>query len=84
MEHSIPESEFGMARQNTFLIRVQGNVSARWLEYFDEISIVVAVSVGDPSVSTICTRGADQATLMGILTRLYSFGYPIVYVECIQ
>ncbi len=80
----VSPSEIGMASQNTYLIRVRGNVSARWLEYFDDISIVVSTSADSPPISTICTHGADQSALLGILTRLYTFGYPIFSVECIK
>lgn len=84
MNFRVPPSEIGMASQNTYLIRVRGNVSASWLEYFDDISIVVSTSVNRPPISTICTHSADQAALLGILTRLYTFGYPIFSVECIE
>jgi hypothetical protein len=64
-----------------YLIRVQGDLDKRWLDYFGDISIVVSSSPGAPTVSTICARPVDQAALLGILNGLYDFGYPLLYVE---
>lgn len=80
MNHMLPASEFDMASQHTFLIRVKGNVSALWLDYFDDITIIVSAEGDEAPISTVCARHADQAGLMGILNNLYNFGYPILYV----
>lgn len=63
-----------------YLIRLLGNLDARWLDYFADISIVVS-NYGGPCVSTICMHSSDQATLMGILNSLYNFQYPILSLE---
>lgn len=70
-----------MASLGTFLIRVQGNLGADWIDYFDDISIVVNAPAAQTPISTLCTHSADQAALMGLLSRLYMFGYPILYLE---
>lgn len=69
-----------MTSQSNYLIRVLGNVSADWIDYFD-ISIMVLALRGTSPISTICAHGADQANLAGLLDRLYTFGYPLLYVE---
>ena len=66
-----------------YLIRVCGNINATWLEYDEDLTIVVSTTEGSGPISTLCTHGADQAALLGILNRLYTFGYPILYVEFI-
>jgi len=76
-----PPTGIGMDSLGTHLIRVQGSVGSVWLDYFDDISIIVSAPIGAVPITTICTHGADQAALVGILTRLYTFGYPILYVE---
>lgn len=80
MHHSSRPEEIDMTGQSNYLIRVVGNVSVDWIDYFD-ISIMVHASRGASAISTICAHGADQASLAGLLDRLYTFGYPLVYVE---
>lgn len=72
-----------MDSAGTFLIRVQGKLNSAWLEYDDDLSIIVTSWMGIAPVSLLCTHAADQAALLGILNRLYTFGYPILYLECI-
>lgn len=63
-----------------YLIRVQGNLDASWLEYY-AISIVVSAPPGDSPVSTICLHDSDQASVLGILNSLYDHGFPLLSVE---
>lgn len=65
----------------SYLVRVLGNVSARWLDYYTEMSIIVSIAPGLPPVTTIGLHRADQAALLGLLNHLYDFGYPLMYVE---
>lgn len=69
-----------MASHSNYLIRVLGNVSADWTDYFD-ISIMVFAPHGASTISTICAHGADQAGLAGLLDRLYTFGYSLLNAE---
>ncbi len=68
----------------TYLIRVIGELDARWLDRFKEISITVTAAPGMTYVSTICTHDADQAMLVGILNALYNYQYPIFYLKCLD
>lgn len=67
-----------------YLIRVLGELDARWLDYFDDISIVVTAPCGEPCISTVCTHGSDQATLQGLLNGLYQFGYPLLFLQLVR
>ena len=64
-----------------YLIRVLGDLDAVWLSYFDDISIVVSIPYGKNAVSTLCTRNADQATVLGILNSLYQYGYLLISMQ---
>lgn len=65
----------------TYLVRVLENVSARYLNYFDEISIVVDIRPNLAPITTLCLHDSDQATLFGLLSHLYDFGHTLLYVE---
>ncbi len=80
----MPAQEIDMASFGTYLIRVQGNLSANWLEYFDDISIIVSAPTGSRATTTIITHDADQAALHGLLSRLFTFGYPLLYLELVS
>lgn len=75
------ENALDMATRGNYLIRVQGNVGVEWLEYFNDISIVLSAPPGDVPVSAVYAHRADQADVIGILTQLYTFGYPLVSLE---
>jgi hypothetical protein len=81
MIQDLHSRRFMMDTPSNYLIRVVGELDKRWLNYFDELSIVVSTRSGHVPVSTICTHGADQATVIGLLNSLYDFGYPLVYFE---
>lgn len=83
MNHMAGLSGLRMDGAGIYLIRVQGNLNSAWLEYEDDLTIIVTSPMGLGPVSTLCTHAADQAALLGILNRLYTFGYPILYLECV-
>lgn len=65
----------------SYEITVAGIVESDWSDWF-EVDIVVADNE-DLKVSHI-TGVLDQAALQGILQRLYSFGYPLISMNCID
>jgi hypothetical protein len=67
-----------------YLIEVVGDLDAKWLEFFDDISIVVTEQPGSLRLSTLCTHSSDQATVLGILNSLYLYGYPLVSLRLID
>ncbi len=67
-----------------YLIRVQGELDESWLDFADDISIVVSAPTDQPCISTLCAHNADQATVLGILNSLNQFGYPLLYLELLK
>lgn len=84
MNQAIVSRSGGMDNRTPYLIRVQGNLDAVWIDYFDRISIVVSAPEGEPPVTTICTHDSDQAALLGILNSLYDFGFPLLYLQRLE
>ncbi len=84
MDEPLPAEPFPFNSHATYLIRVMGNLDKRWLDYFDEISIMVTETPDNSYVSTICVHDSDQALLMGILNSLYDYQFPIVSLQCLN
>ena len=81
MEQTTPYASPGTDRVGTYMIRIDGNLDARWLEYFDSISIAVLGKTGSPSTTTICAHSVYKEALLGILNSLHNFGYQLVALE---
>ena len=64
------------AGQRIYYIRVEGELDARWEEWFDGFAMV---SRRDGET---LLRGAvsDQAALHGVLTKIHSLGLPLLLV----
>jgi hypothetical protein len=63
-----------------YRIRVQGRISGRWADWFENMHI----SVGDichDHETTLAGHVADQAALLGILGKLVTLNYPLLLVE---
>lgn len=69
-------------RPATYEIRVPGQLDESWLQWNE--SIMVRVEGDEDCVVTTLTGAVDQATLQGLLRRLYSMGLPLISVICIQ
>ena len=67
-------------RPFTYQVRVPGQLDESWLEWNRELVITIA---GDPPITTL-TGTIDQATLQGLLRRLYSQGLPVLSVHWIE
>lgn len=67
-------------RPFTYQIRVPGQLDESWLEWNREMRITFD---NDPPVTTL-TAAMDQASLQGLLRRLYSLGIPVISVECLE
>jgi len=72
-----------LGRPATYEIKVTGNLDASWSDWTDKITITVDSACTDPPVTTL-TGTIDQATLQGLLRRLYSMGLPLISVICVQ
>ncbi len=64
----------------TYQIQVQGWISERWADWFDDMTITV--DEDDVSaVTTLTGTVADQAALLGLLQKLYNLGLPLLLVR---
>ena len=53
----------------TYQIQVQGWISERWADWFDDMTITVSDEDDAPAVTTLTGTVADQAALLGLLVR---------------
>ncbi len=64
-----------------YCIRVRGVVDKAWSDYFGNLSIREAKEDDEGGTTYLTGTVADQATLIGILHRLYSLGYELLSVD---
>ncbi len=64
----------GRDRPATYRIRVQGWVGERWAEWVNGMTMVRHGDDSEP-VTTLTRTVADQAALLGLLTKLYNLGF---------
>lgn len=74
---------FGQDQPATYQIRVQGWISERWANWFDNMTITVTDEDEDdaPAITTLTGTVADQAALLGLLQKLYTLGFPLLLVR---
>jgi hypothetical protein len=71
----------------TYQIQVQGCISQRWANWFDDMTITVKDQddIGQPgggsAITTLTGIVADQAALLGLLQKLYTLGFPLLLVR---
>ena len=73
----------------TYQIQVQGWISERWADWFDDMTITVNENdeddAGQPggglAITTLTGAVADQAALLGLLQQLYTLGLPLLLVK---
>ena len=71
----------------TYQIQVQGWISERWADWFDDMTISVSDEddAGQPggglAITTLTGTVADQAALLGLLQQLYTLGLPLLLVR---
>jgi hypothetical protein len=66
-----------------YQIKVPGYLDENWLDWAGEMAITVE-SEGDDLPITALTGTVDQATLQGLLRRLYALGLPLISVNCLE
>lgn len=59
-----------------YQVQVLGHLEGNWFDWFSDVSIAT-----DSGVTTIVIDVADQATLQGLLTRIFNFGLPLISVQ---
>jgi hypothetical protein len=67
-----------------FSIRINGQLSRSWSEYFSAQSMSVEVDEAGHSSTTLISEPVDQAALVGMINHLNGMGLPVVSVECVQ
>ena len=70
-------------RPATYQIKVPGELDESWTEWDGRMTITVEREGDDPPVTTL-TGTVDQASLQGLMRRLYSLGLPLISVICIE
>lgn len=65
----------------TYKIKIPGTLNENWLDWDERISIEVKKDLYPEPISLL-TVNVDQAELHGLLQLLYSFGIPLISVEC--
>ena len=70
-------------RPATYQIKVPGVLDERWLVWDEQIIVSVERDDDGPSV-TVLTGVLDQASLHGLLRRLYALGIPLISVICLD
>ncbi len=68
------------ASQETYLIRVKGQLDSKWADWFGDMTIAHATS--DETV--ISGPVTDQAALHGMLSKIRDLGMPLLLVERLQ
>jgi hypothetical protein len=76
-------SIFTLTRFIPYQIRIAGRPSENWSDWIDKVDIQIDT---DPTglATTTLTGAIDQAGLIGLLRQLYSLGFPLISVNCIQ
>jgi hypothetical protein len=64
-----------------YQIQVQGCVSGRWADWFDDMTIAVRDDGGSLPMTTLTGPVVDQAALLGMLQKLYTLGFPLLLVR---
>ena len=67
----------------TYQIKSLGCLEAGWADWLGEMEVLSEIDQDGQHVTTL-TGSVDQAGLMGLLRRLYSFGLPIISVTWLE
>jgi hypothetical protein len=65
-------------QKETYEIRVQGRLDARWFDYFDDMAIIVEEDAKHQPVTVLTGLVSDQAALHGLLQKLYTLRMPLL------
>ena len=76
------ETKLTLDQPIIYQIKVSGYLNANWSDWIEEMTVMAERAVGGSSVTTL-TGTFDQASLIGLLRRLYYLGLPLISVNCI-
>lgn len=77
------KDRLSLDRPATYEIKVPGKIDIRRADWAGELSISFE-SKGDGPPFTTLTGQVDQASLHGLLRRLYSLGLPLISVRWVE
>ena len=75
------DEKLTLDRPVAYQIKVPGELDASWSDWVGGMTIRCECEGGGPPVTTL-SGTIDQATLQGLLRRLYSLGLPLISVSC--
>ena len=75
----MPQS-ISLNSQNSYEIKVYGQLDDSWLGWFGEAQVQVEVLVDDSQVTTISNIVIDQAGLVGLIRRLHGLGIVLISI----
>jgi hypothetical protein len=67
--------------ERAYKIRVEGLISPRWLQLFDDLNVDTGKGECPNATTTLTGTMPDQAALIGLLQMLYTLGLPLLLVE---
>lgn len=76
----MPQS-ISLNSQNTYEIKVHGQLDESWLNWFGEAKAQVETLADDNEITTVSNVVMDQAGLVGLIRRLHGHGIVIVSVR---
>ena len=67
-----------------YRISIQGCLDTHWSDYLAGLQIDCTAESTDHKITTLTGPLIDQAALLGVLNGLYTFGLPLLSVECLS
>ena len=77
------KSKLTLARQAAYQITVSGELNARWPNLYGDMTLVNEFDDSGRPRTTLAVS-LDQAGLQGLLRRLYSLGFPLISIQCVD
>lgn len=65
-------------------IRVQGSVSERWTNWFEDMTIQIEPATDGTQITTLSGPLADQAALRGLLVKLWNLNLTLISVSRVE
>jgi hypothetical protein len=78
---TIPTERPDMCRPATYMVRVEGVLSATCARRYESMNITIDRTPGRQARTTLTGILKDQAELVGLIMCLYNQGHEILYVQ---
>jgi hypothetical protein len=79
-----PEKTLSLACPAKYRIRIQGYLDNTWANQLGGMNFTNHLASRRPVVTVLTGWLIDQAELLGVLSRLYNLGFPLLSVECLE